>query len=615
MSRASACAKRPGATYERSCALLARLGSGLGVSGRAEAASARRGGRGRAESGRAAKADRTMKVLGENLSLAKVPLTPETVVGASKTVMLLATLGLGVAAAVAFVLTGTRYIVPLAFLLAVVPVLAREAVRGYPASLAAKRAQSILKDSTAATNLMIMSLRHEPSVSKAMRFAMQREDEFTEELKASVWEVVMGKHSSFEEALQALGARWSRFSGDLKASLNAMVTAACESREEGKRRALDRASHAMISGAKRRIEEYALALSTPSMVIFGVGILLPLMVGSFLPMLSWDLWAGVEAGPDLGSSGGGTIVQTIFLMNILFPAIAVLVAMDAVQRHPLDVRPWRTDVPMEHSGLLVLAAAAAAACAAAVSLMFLSGHERALGLLLGTTCPVGAFLMAGGLRGMAGAGSSEGFEDALFKTGARMLEGENFESAMARASSELDGEEGVRLRALSLRTSIMGQGFAEGAGEQDVRGGLNALAGLQVVREAASKDELSAGLLAMDLANYLKDLNDLESTLKSRLRPTISMMRMTAHALGPLVLGITYSIYLSLSSLGAGDGGFSADALFLVLGLFLAEINAVVVFFVWGIEGGKGRRQLAYSLGSCIVLSELIYSATALLAS
>ena len=133
-----------------------------------------------------------------------------------------------------------------------VPLILREAILGFPSGAARRRAEEVLKDSTHATNLMIMSLEHEPSISKAMLFASRDDNSFSDELRRCVWSVVMGTCASFEESLHALGSRWARFSSELKATVNAMVTASCESTEEGRRRALDRANNAMIMGAKRR---------------------------------------------------------------------------------------------------------------------------------------------------------------------------------------------------------------------------------------------------------------------------------------------------------------------------------------------------------------------------
>jgi hypothetical protein len=120
----------------------------------------------------------------------------------------------------------------------------------------------------------------------------------------------------------------------------------------------------------------------------------------------------------------------------------------------------------------------------------------------------------------------------------------------------------------------------------------------------------------MDLAAYLKDLDDLVVALGMRLRPIVSMMKVTAYALAPVVLGVTFAMYISLSSIaGAGPDPRSASSFLLVLGVFLAQTNAAVMFFVWGMEGKRDRRELMASIGQSILCSEMIYSATALVAA
>jgi len=508
-------------------------------------------------------------------------------------------------------------VLPAAVAAATVPLALRELVLGRPQTAARRRAEEVLKDSTHATNLMIMSLGHEPSISRALRFASRADNSFSEELRGCVWSVVMGRYSSFEEALHALGTKWARFSGDLKASINAMVTASCEATEEGKRRALDRANNAMMMGAKRRIEEYALSLSTPSMIMFGLGILLPLMVGSFLPMLSWNLWSfeGLEEGGVRASGNGGTL-ETIFLMNVLFPALAFLVASNAVTHHPLETRGGRSLGGLRLAGVLVASALTAGGVTASV--LSLQGVLRSAACLLSCCVPVGVWMTLEGMKGRASThGLAVGVEDALFVTGARMLEGENFEAALGRAASDLSDEPAQVMRNLSFRSNIAGRSF-DTAVEQEAEstGRSNALEAFKVVQEAAVKDEARAGLLAMDLAAYLKDLHDLEDTLKGRLKPTISMMRMTAYVLGPIVMGVTFAIFISMGSImGDVPGGLDPELFLFVLGAFLAETSAIVSYFVWGIEGKGVQADLAFTVGTSIIASELIFSATSILAT
>ncbi len=558
----------------------------------------------------------TRRGMESDIILSGIDLDIQTVSAAANGIALAISAAFGAASIVALLAGSGILFEALAVASLCLAVALRELVLGYPSGAAKRRAAQVLKDSTRATNLMIMSLGHEPSISKAIVFASRDDNSFSEELRGCVWSVVMGRFESFEEALHALGSRWVRFSGELKATLNSMVTASCEATEEGRRRALDRANNAMIVGAKRRIEEYALSLSAPSMVMFGLGILLPLIVGSFLPMLSWDLWSldRIEDGV-VSDSGGAAVLQTVFLMNILFPALAFLVASNAVSRHPLETKGQGNSLGTRPIALFIAALATCGGVAAAWT--FLDGFARSAATLLCSTVPMSTLaVLAGWSGGARRPRDASGIEDALFVTGARMIEGENFEAALDRASLDLDTDSRNIVRSLSFRSNIVGQDLGSAIEvEAKLRGRSNALEAFKVVQEAAAKDEGNAGLLAMDLAAYLKDLHDLEDTLKGRLRPTISMMRMTAYALGPVVLGVTYAIFLSMSSMMGAGGGLDPGLFVLVLGVFLAEAGAIVSYFVWGIEGKGARSDLMLSVGTCVMLSESIFLATSFMAS
>jgi hypothetical protein len=603
--------------FERLCVSLERLGARFGVSAEGERAISGRRIRDGTSAIDALRRSR-LEELRSSLGLSDIRMKPETVLAAGKALSILTLLtsiplllfilaSVGVAYAALLMLTAT-----------VASVLAREILISHPARSAAKAADDVLSDSSETTNLMIMSLRHEHSVSRAIAFASAGEGRFKRELKACAWGVIMGKYASFEEALMTLGQKWSRFSGDLKASLNAMVTASREATEDGRRRALDRANTAMISGAKRRIEEYALSLSMPSMLIFGLGILLPLMVGSFMPMLSWNIWSVEGLNPGQGTRDDGqTNTEMVFVMNVLFPSIAALVAMNAVSGHPFNTRAGASSLFSKGATICLAVAVASGVVSTVAGAWLFSGSALSFWTLFSFLVPAAAWLMLVGRGTRKGPDRAEsGYEDVLFKTGARMLEGENFESSLLRACGDSPGRLSAPIRELSFGVAVVGLENASSGHEGYGFGVMNALSGIRITKQAATKDELAAGILAMDLAAYLKDLRDIEAALKNKLRPTMSMMKTTALVLAPIVLGVTYAIYLSLASMIGGQGrDVGAGVFFLVLGVFLAEMDAIVVYFMLGIEGEKDPGSMAFTLGSYLLVSESAFAVTALVAS
>ncbi len=574
------------AAYVRACVALARLSS---------------------RSSRHPGTERTARIK-EDLGLAGIALSPAVVLSASRGVSTLCVVA-GIVLMAAGVFNGPSSLVASGILLCtIVAYVAGEAVRAYPSSVASRRASAVLKSATGTASVMLMCLRHEPSIPRAIRIGAARPGEFASELRSALWGVIMSRYDSFEQALHSVGDMWSRHSSELKTALNAMVTASREATEAGRRRALDRANQAIVAGARMRIEQYALSLSTPSMVMFGIGILLPLMVGSLLPMLSWDMWsldAAVEG--DLGDGLRASTVQTVLLMNVVFPAIAGAIAHDAVSRHPFGT----AERAPGSIAWLLLASAGIGAAGLAVS-WALSSHLQldqwlTPPLMVTSACfPAAALLvtLGGRLPSSDSSASRKEAEDLLFRMGAKMVDGENFESAMRRSGAGLG-------RRLCHRSALGNMSFEEALAEEP-SSSEGAHEALRVVREAAAKDEVAAGTLAMDLTAYLKELSDLESTMRNRLRPTISMMRLTAHAMAPLVLGITCVIFDSLASIASGPAAsYGAAWLTVVLGVFLAEMNAIVVYFVWGISEGRDTGALARSIGSCVVVSEFVFLATA----
>ncbi|OGS55918.1 MAG: hypothetical protein A3K60_03385 [Euryarchaeota archaeon RBG_19FT_COMBO_56_21] len=554
--------------------------------------------------------------LSSALKLAGLPADSETVLNASRMATFLVCIVFVSASAVCVFVVGLEESLLLVLMTILIPLLIGELIKGYPRVLSRRLASEVVKDSTGAISLMVMSLRREASLSRAIAFSYGRKDSFSAELKTCTWGVIMGRFASFEDALQNLGERWSGSCGELKTAMNALITASCEATEDGRRRALDRANNASVLGVKRRIEEYALSLSTPSMVMFGLAILLPLMVGSFLPMLSWDVWGASSGalGPNIGSSPIG-LLQVVFIMNVLFPAIGLLVAMASITRHPLESRNAPPADAPKAKWMLAITPVCTTGILVSIAVLWLEGIREAAAVLISSTIPISGLLLYLGMRGANSArGDREASEEALFRTGARMVEGVNFESALCEACKEQEGA----LKSY-IECTLLGSANDTPDSRSNAKAhrgaDAQALEAFNVVKEAASKDERAAGLLAMDLATYIRELRETERSLRSRLKPTIAMMKITSFVLAPVVLGVTFAMYMTLGAIaGSGPGSLSPGMFFLVLGAFLAESNAVVQYFIWGIEGTDSRALLAVSLGSCVLVSELLYVATALIA-
>src|SRR5512137_2913899 len=112
--------------------------------------------------------------LAASIDLAGLRLPPGTVRLASKAAATAVSVALvPMVVALAFYGKPTLFIVG-AFASTCTAILSGQAIMSYPASRARKQGAAVLRSSPEATNLMIMSLRHDSSVSKAIAFASRR---------------------------------------------------------------------------------------------------------------------------------------------------------------------------------------------------------------------------------------------------------------------------------------------------------------------------------------------------------------------------------------------------------------------------------------------------------
>jgi len=186
---------------------------------------------------------------------------------------------------------------------------------------------------------MIMSIKLVPNLEKAVEFSAEHgRGLIAIDLKRLVWDVQLGVYNDLSEGLDSLAYRWGKFSDEFKRSLM-MVRASVIENTEAKRYALlDKTMAEILESIKQKMEQYARDLSQPSITLFYIGVLLPLILIIVLPV---------------GSSFSGAALADPMIMfvlyNILLPISVFLYARKLIsQRPPTSVVP---DIPADFPGL------------------------------------------------------------------------------------------------------------------------------------------------------------------------------------------------------------------------------------------------------------------------
>ena len=501
---------------------------------------------------------------------------------------------------------------------------------------------------------MAMSMRAAPSLHRAVQFAARNVGEpMASRLRRLIVDVELRKFDSLEDAFIDLARTYDPGNEEFQEALRSLRTAELQVTEEGIERALERATTTVFEGARRRVREFADGLQRPVFVLFSLGVVLPLMVGSMLPLMS------------VGGLGAVPWVA-VLVMDVAFPLIFLAAARRILARRPLIRSPTKVrrgttgprrravaavtvGIALIYLGLLCGGAAsdvadanseldAALADGSLVSMDTLHRSELEArvgapdaGTLAGIAIAIGYMPVLWGVSAAVAVyllpalrrprrrreevrAVEDGLPDALFQIGSRVAGGMALEPAILRTASSMRGEPvaSVLRKALSHITLKRTSATEALFGREGALAGFpseNVSASLKTVVEMVRKDQTGAGRAIVSVSDHLRDLRRVDREVSSRLRPVTEMMRSTATLFAPVILGITTALYLVVARLAPSlplpsgaivPAPMPAAVFSLVLGGFVLAIAAATMYFTsrltYGDDPIEGRYQAARAL-------------------
>ncbi|MCK4266035.1 MAG: type II secretion system F family protein, partial [Thermoplasmata archaeon] len=179
-------------------------------------------------------------------------------------------------------------------------------VLNYPERLARNLELEAFGSAPDVVNYMVMSMELTPSLDRALQFAVENATgPMAKELKGLMWKVQSRSYATTEEALVDYAGELRDHNEEFRSALYNILSASKESSREGMSASLRRASDIVLTGTRQRVESFSSSLATPTTILFALGILLPMIIGSLLPMLSIGFMDLGLAGMESSSSDGG----------------------------------------------------------------------------------------------------------------------------------------------------------------------------------------------------------------------------------------------------------------------------------------------------------------------
>jgi hypothetical protein len=213
-------------------------------------------------------------------------------------------------------------------------------IYNYPIAMAEDERNKALTYVPEMVGYLIMSMKLVPNLEKAIEFSAKHgKGKVADDFKRLIWDFQIGVYSSISEGLDMMALRWGKYSTELKEALMKIRASVMEPSESHRYAILDKTMLEVLDSVKEKMGDYARSLNQPSVMLFYIGVLLPLLLVIILPVGSAFI-GKVPPGDkgDFGISFANPIILVIIYI-FLIPGFAYTFAKGVVKKRPPTYEP------------------------------------------------------------------------------------------------------------------------------------------------------------------------------------------------------------------------------------------------------------------------------------
>ena len=573
----------------------------------------------------------------------------------------------------------TIYILYIGLPLLLIPFFISFYLQNYPISAANNLKMKSVNYIPEIINYMVMSMKLSPNLEKAVDFAAQHgKGKIADDLKEIVWKTKVGEFNTIEEGLDNLAYKWGKYSSEFKHALMVIRSSVIEVDDAKRDLLLEKAVNDTLESLKENMTKYVTEMRQPSIYLYYVGVLLPLLLIIMLPIGS------AMAGLPLGKT-----IYLILMYNIGIPLIATLFAFNILGKRPPIYTPPK--IPDNYPGLpkkgfmrigkILLPTMVAALFSGLIIFAlfafiiepllnpvpdFYNGlvnkeayfhFFRIAGIFFGFSAFLSVYFL-----GQVSAKRKiqlkimrmeKGFQDSIYILASRLGENRPMEEAMGYTAQFMKENE-ISEVFLKADENINNLGMTvEGALFDPVYGALKnvpstlIIGGFKIIVDSISLGVQHAARSLISLSLQLRDSQKIKEKIKTLLEEITSMMKSIAFFIGPLVLGITTALQkiiidamksacgqtgaLSSSSGMVGSGGMSSvnlcsnpealaqipssQTFLIIIAIYVIEVTLILLFFTSKIEEGDNDLTVKSVIAKSLPIALLFFFVSAFFAS
>jgi Flp pilus assembly protein TadB len=528
--------------------------------------------------------------LRENLEFIGIAVQPEEVV----TLAISAALFTLVIAIAGVLLIRSSLLLVLA---AVMPVLAYVSVGWYPRWRAERARVLGMGEAPMLVSYMAMAMKVRPNLERAVQFAAENiKGSLGRGLRKYLLNAGLRKHVSVDEALLKFADFWGKWCDDLKRAIHLIRSSVLERSEARRLSVLDKALDISLQGMRERMQTFAAGLYLPTLMIYSIGVLLPLVLVAVLPVLSA---IGICA----------STWQVFFIYCVGLPIAVWGLSRWALAKRPAAFPP--PHVPNEancvRAAVIAVLAGFAGASPALISLLGpkVPGTICSLSILWGITLSIVTYLHLTTIEAYELRTSikrmEDEFHDSLVQLGNQITDGRPAESAFERVAIAMRGtliadvflraSNNIKLGFMGLRAALFDpeEGALKNVYSRPIHDTLRMLVDL------IERSTKAAGDAVILISDHLNGLKQVEADIRKSLGEVVTSMRSVALFFAPLIAAVTSRLQGVLSSKPgtvpflSSSASLPPDAFLLALGLYVVALVVILISYAAEIELGDDR--------------------------
>ncbi len=448
----------------------------------------------------------------------------------------------------------------------------------------------LLNECPTVVGMLTASVESGGSIDTAIRTVAKEGPRISAEMFSDVVRLTdtKGCPSLIQGLAERIGELPASASGYRHAVLLCIAASESEGSEE-RLRMMHEASDVALDAVRTMGESYSSSLTMPCMTVFGLGIMVPMILMSIVPMLG-------TGGMFETSAVNGRIVSAITLA--LIPSVILALTLMIRRGNPFS-SPERTAFPSK--GLLLLAAVP-------LTMVMVNSGKSPEEAILMSVIPVmsitAALLYADVRKERRRRICEDDLKDSVFELGNRMMSGGSFETVCAESlgsrASCTEVKENLERELALCRGNVKGAvRLSVGKVSEEVS---RSLIDIHSCSENSGED---AGRLAVALGKQFHNSANVRKSLELRLKSMTDMMIGTAVLFAPMVLGMSVSMLEPLSELA---GYHPMENTGTVLSLYLIELCAIISVLTSSLGNREGLESSVWKFCITVPIALMVFA-------